>query len=45
MGGTIDETDVAAEYPQVLEPMRKALERWMDERVETPLEEIFPQGE
>ena len=44
-GETFNSADVAADYPQVLEPMRKALERWMDERVETSLEQIFPSGE
>jgi len=29
----------------VLEPMRQALERWMDERIETPISGIFPNGE
>jgi arylsulfatase A-like enzyme len=37
--------DVSTEHPQVFEPLRVALERWMDERVETPLEAIFPNGE
>jgi arylsulfatase A-like enzyme len=37
--------DVSKEYPQVTVAMRTALEKWMDERVETPLEEIFPKGE
>jgi arylsulfatase A-like enzyme len=37
--------DVAADRPEVLKPMRAALERWMDGRVETPIEEIFPGGE
>jgi hypothetical protein len=37
--------DVSTEYPQVTEAMRVALEKWMDERVETPLEMIFPSGE
>jgi arylsulfatase A-like enzyme len=39
------ETDVADAHPAVLAPMKAALERWMDERVETPLEDIFPDGE
>ncbi|MCU0777575.1 MAG: sulfatase [Akkermansiaceae bacterium] len=39
------EKDVAAARPEVLAPLRAALERWMDERIETPLEEIFPGGE
>jgi hypothetical protein len=37
--------DVSTEYPQVSEAMRTALEKWMDEHVETPLEQIFPGGE
>ena len=37
--------DVTAGHPEVLRPMRAALERWMEERVETPIEEIFPGGE
>jgi arylsulfatase A-like enzyme len=45
VGETFDNVDVAADYPQVIAPMRKALERWMDERVETSLVEIFPEGE
>jgi hypothetical protein len=45
VGETFDNIDVAADYPQVIAPMRKALERWMDERVETSLAEIFPEGE
>jgi len=39
------ERDVAAARPEVLGPMRAALERWMDGRVETPIEIIFPEGE
>ena len=39
------ETDVAAARPDVLSAMRGALERWVDERIETPTSEIFPQGE
>jgi arylsulfatase A-like enzyme len=37
--------DVSNEHPQVTESMRTAMEKWMDERVETPLEQIFPSGE
>lgn len=44
-GADFSLVDVSAEYPQVTDAMRKALERWIDERVETPLEEIFPKGE
>lgn len=39
------ERDVAAERPEVLAPMRRALERWMDEREESMIGEIFPGGE
>jgi arylsulfatase A-like enzyme len=39
------EVNVAVENPDVLAPMKMALEKWIDERVETPLLEIFPQGE
>jgi len=38
-------TDVAEDHPEVLERMRRALERWIDEKVETPQEEIFPESE
>jgi arylsulfatase A-like enzyme len=38
-------TDVAASRPEVLAPMKAAIERWMDEKIETPIAEIFPQGE
>jgi hypothetical protein len=37
--------DVAAENPEILAPMQAALEKWMDEKKETPLAGIFPQGE
>lgn len=39
------ESDVAPSNPDVVTPMRAALEKWMDEKTETPLAEIFPQGE
>lgn len=39
------ETDVAATRPEVLAPMKSAIERWMDEKIETPIKEIFPAGE
>jgi len=39
------ERDLAAERPEVLEPMRAALERWIDDRVESPVGTIFPDGE
>jgi arylsulfatase A-like enzyme len=37
--------DLASERPEVLAPMRAALEKWMDHHVETPIAEIFPAGE
>ncbi len=39
------ETDLAASRPEVLAPMKAALERWMDRMIETPIPEIFPGGE
>lgn len=39
------ETDLAATRPEVLAPMRAALERWMDQKTESPIAGIFPQGE
>jgi len=39
------ETDVAPSRPEVLLPMRAALERWMDEKIETPISGIFTNGE
>ena len=39
------EIDIAATRPDVLAPMRRALERWMDEHQETPIRDIFPNGE
>lgn len=39
------EKDLAATRPEVLEPMKAALERWMDEKTETPASDIFPAGE
>jgi arylsulfatase A-like enzyme len=37
--------DLAAERPEVLAPMKAALERWIDGREETPVRGIFPGGE
>jgi arylsulfatase A-like enzyme len=37
--------DLAKERPEVLEPMRAALERWIDQGEETPVRGIFPEGE
>lgn len=39
------EHDLAAQRPEVLHAMKAAIERWIDERVETPVKGIFPQGE
>lgn len=39
------ETDLAASRPEVLAPMKTALERWMDEKAETAIKDIFPGGE
>ncbi len=39
------EADVAATRPDVLAPMQSALERWMDEKTESSIPEIFPNGE
>ena len=39
------EHDVAADRADVLEPMKRAIDRWVDEKVETGIAEIFPQGE
>ncbi len=39
------ETNVAASRPEVLAQMKAALERWMDEQIETPVKGIFPVGE
>ena len=39
------EIDLAATRPEVLAPMRRALECWVDEHRETPIRDIFPDGE
>ena len=39
------ESDLAASRPEVLAPMQAALERWMDQHRESPIAEIFPNGE
>jgi arylsulfatase A-like enzyme len=44
-GASFSLEDVSTQHPQVTEAMRAALGKWMDERVETPLEAIFPSGE
>ncbi|WP_193213987.1 sulfatase-like hydrolase/transferase [Luteolibacter marinus] len=37
--------DLAGERPEVLGPMRTAIDRWIDDRLETEIHEIFPGGE
>ena len=39
------ETDVIDSRPEVLAPMKAALERWMDAKEETAIAAIFPAGE
>jgi len=39
------ERNVATQFPEVLAAMKLALNRWVDEGVESNIEEIFPQGE
>jgi arylsulfatase A-like enzyme len=39
------EHDLAGTRPAVLAPMQAALERWIDEHLETPITAIFPSGE
>lgn len=39
------EKDLAATRPEVLAPMQAALEKWMDQGVESSIPEIFPTGE
>jgi arylsulfatase A-like enzyme len=39
------ERDLAGSRPEVLAPMRAALERWMDQGLESSSAEIFPGGE
>ena len=39
------EKDLSAVRAEVLVPMRTALERWMDQREESCIREIFPEGE
>ncbi|MBB5352184.1 arylsulfatase A-like enzyme [Haloferula luteola] len=37
--------DLAAQRPEVLAPMKAAMDRWMDAHEETAVDEIFPAGE
>ena len=39
------ETDIATARPEVLAPMQAALVRWMDQKTESSIAEIFPGGE
>jgi len=39
------ETNLADSRPEVLAPMRTALETWMDQHIETSIRDIFPNGE
>lgn len=39
------ENDLAANRPDVLAPLQAALERWMDQKKESSIAEIFPAGE
>lgn len=39
------ETDIASTRPEVLAPLQAALERWMDEKHESSVADIFPSGE
>lgn len=39
------EKDLAATRPEVLAPMRAALEKWMDQGIESSIRDIFPSGE
>ena len=38
-------SDLASGRPEVLEPMKAALDSWIDDHVEVPVEAIFPAGE
>ena len=39
------EIDIAAAHPEVLRPLQTALERWIDQHLESSIAEIFPTGE
>ena len=39
------EVDLASQRPEVLAPMKAALEHWMDDKIESSIAEIFPSGE
>ncbi|MCW1883491.1 sulfatase-like hydrolase/transferase [Luteolibacter flavescens] len=38
-------SDIASGRPEVLEPMKAALDSWIDDHVETSIQAIFPNGE
>ncbi len=40
-GNDSGEVDVSDENPEIFSAMKTALEKWMDEKVETPADEIF----
>lgn len=39
------EKDVSQAHPEILAPMKRALEMWVDQKIETDISEIFPSGE
>ncbi len=39
------ETDIASSRPEILAPLQAALERWMDQQIESSIAEIFPNDE
>ncbi len=39
------ESEVSSQHPEVLQAMQTALERWIDQHIETPIHDIFPGGE
>jgi hypothetical protein len=39
------ENDVATKRPEVCRAMQQALDRWVDEGIESSISQIFPQGE
>lgn len=39
------ENDVTADFPEITQAMKAALEHWMDQKYESSIAEIFPSGE
>lgn len=39
------EKNISSQQPEITERMQKVLEKWMAEKIETPIDEIFPNGE